>query len=450
MPCAAHNVPSEVLELFIDELGNTINERQSWDALRSCMLVCHAFRYRAQRHLFRDIKLVQDAHIQSTKLVSRLWKLRAMMLDCHDVSISLVPHVRSFRLVMESSAYDAYGILDNEVLPVILTKLLPQLEEFAVWIRSFSMAVNWSHLNTEFRDVFMALCRSPNLKTLRLRNMVDLPPTILAGSAVKNICFHILRFDSSTSPILEGLIPNGQVESINIDYCFPFPPLTDIDIDHPDLQLEDPQDPSLSAYLTALAQVKRLKYIIFSQTDFTRSMRVARNAFAHLEVLELEIIELVTHAFFDDAWSIPFDKLPNLHTLVLGHKTDIRLGAYAPLTKVAAILQPSVDTMPCPALRNIEFNFVVASHAPWIKKVAYFPGEHVWNALDGLLCEESFDGVTSVTLNLEYHIIQERPWAFDSRLFVERCERHCREVFPKIHSSKRKQMWISASCIPLP
>ncbi|KAF9046767.1 hypothetical protein BJ165DRAFT_1527829 [Panaeolus papilionaceus] len=442
MPCSAHLVPAELLELFIDELGNTAHDRQSWDALRACLLVCHAFRYRAQRYLFRDIKLVQDAQVQSTKLVSRLWKLKAIMLDCHDATISLLPHVKSFRLVMESSAYAAYGILDNEALPIILRVLYPQLEEFAVWIRSFSMAVNWSHLNNAFRDVFMTLCRSPKLKTLRLRNMVDLPPTILAGSAVKNICFHILRFDSTASPILEGLIPNGQVESINIDFCFPFPTLDLAEAE------EDPRDDAFSAYLNALAQVKRLKYVIFSQNDFVRSMQVARNAFAHLEVLELEIIELVTHAFYNDAWSIPFDQLPNLHTLILGHKTDIRIGADDPLTKIAAILQPR--TMPCPALRAIEFKLIVASSAPWIKKSEYFPGEQAWAALDTLLCEEGFDGLDSIKLNLEYHILQERPWKFDSRVFEGRCEKFCEEMFPKIYSSKRKRMWASVNCVPLP
>ena len=352
----------------------------------------------------------------------------------------LLYHLRSFKLVMDGSIFEAYAILENEDL----VEILRGVQAFSKGIEAFTMQgssfpIVWPDLTREFRAVFRSLCRSsPNLKTLNLENIVGVPHTLLTRTNIRHIRLHLIEFKKPRMAFVifrEGHLPKGQLESIDIDYTFPFPPSSLIESR---LAYED----AMTHYRTIFSQVKRLRYLIYRSDDLERFIAVAKGLSSSLEVVNLELSNSDNGFLRALSWEIPLADLPLLRRVIICHKSLISTGTRHPLFKVAAVLR-NVSVPLC--METIELSFEVSAYAPWLKATHFFPEPKIWALLDRALTQKRFDAVKGVILRLRYCVSQEQPWTFDEGVFIDRCHDIVKDVFPLLAGSKSKKLELVVS-----
>lgn len=345
----------------------------------------------------------------------------------------LLYHLRSFTLVMDGSIFEAYAILENDDLVALLCALQAYskgLESFAMQGSSFPIV--WQDLTLDFRAAFKSLCRAaPNLTTLCLENMVGVPHTLLMGTNIAHVRFYLIEFKKPRMAFVifrEGHLPKGQLESIDIDYTFPFPPSSLIESR---LAYED----AMAHYRSIFSHVKRLRYLIYRSDDLERFVAAARGIAPSLEVVSLELSNSDNGFVRTLSWEIPLADLPRLKRVAIRHKSLISTGTRHPLLKVSNILKAlSVHD----SLDTIELAFEVSAQAPWLKAPHFFPEPRTWALLDADLMNKKFDLVKNVVLRLRYCVLQEQPWSFNEAVFVDRCHETLKFVFPLVSGSKNK------------
>ncbi|KAF8960966.1 hypothetical protein BDZ97DRAFT_1921659 [Flammula alnicola] len=205
----------------------------------------------------------------------------------------------------------------------------------------------WTNLTLDFRVAFKALCQSStNLTTLYLENMAGVPHTLLTGTHIKHLRFHLIHLARSNTafiPFPEDHFPKGQLESIDIDYSFPFPfPTQDLiekDIHHRE---------SVSHRQPLFSHVKRLKYILRPCDDLQKFVVVARGISSSLEVVYLQLSGTDLKASSPE---IPFEELHNLRCMIIRHKSVVCALTRHPLIKVATILRNLASRRLLTALR---------------------------------------------------------------------------------------------------
>lgn len=352
----------------------------------------------------------------------------------------LLYHLRSFKLVMDGSIFEAYAILDNEDL----VEILRGIQEFSKDIEAFAMQgssfpIVWPDLTMDFRAVFRSLCRSsPNMTTLNLENIVGVPHTLLMRTNIRHIRLHLIEFKKPRMTFVifrEGHLPKGQLESIDVDYTFPFPPSSLIESR---LAYED----AMAHYRTIFSQVKRLRYLIHRSDDLERFIAVARGLSSSLEIVNLQLSSSDNGFLRALSWEIPLADLPHLRRVIICHKSLISTDTRHPLIKVATVLR-NVSVPLC--MEAIELLFEVSAQAPWLKSTHFFPEPKTWALLDTALTQRRFDAVKSVVLRLRYCVSQEQPWTFDEGVFVNRCHDIVKDVFPLLAGSESKKLELVVS-----
>lgn len=173
-------LPWELLDAFIDELGLTIADPSSLDALRNCALTCHHLHFRADGYIFSDIVITPsfkpqpDPHVRIAKRLEDLHHI----LTKND---SIAPRVRSFTidtaLGSVAPAETRQMILANDHLPEIFSKLR-KLHHFG-WI-NHGATFSWSSLSADIRLGLDSLFVLPSLYSLVLECIKDLPPVSIA------------------------------------------------------------------------------------------------------------------------------------------------------------------------------------------------------------------------------------------------------------------------------
>ena len=115
--------PPEILDCFLDELGLTIEDPESREALLACIPVNRQFYHKATSYIFSSLTISHHAH-------KRLRILR----DILTVNPDIARHIRSFTLQA--------GLSPTQHLPAVF-KQLGHLQEFR-WIFK---GTNWDHNN---------------------------------------------------------------------------------------------------------------------------------------------------------------------------------------------------------------------------------------------------------------------------------------------------------------
>ncbi|KJA29488.1 hypothetical protein HYPSUDRAFT_61516 [Hypholoma sublateritium FD-334 SS-4] len=441
MQAVRRTIPPEILDAFIDELGRNPAQSDCRCALQQCSFVSRAFRNRAHHYLFSKVEFVQRPYSTPSEILSRLWQFRNIVHRGTRLPMTgLLHHLRSFKLVMDGSIFEAYAILENEDLVEILRAIQVSSKDFEAFaIHGSSFPIVWPDLTTDFRAVFRNLCRTmPNLTTLNLVNIVGVPHTLLMRTNIRDIRFHLIEFKKPRMAFVifrEGHLPKGQLESIDIDYTFPFPPSNLIESR---LAYED----AMAHYRTIFSQVKKLRYLIYRSDDLERFIAVARGLSSSLEVVNLELTNSDNGFLRALSWEIPLADLPLLRRLIICHKSLISTGTRHPLFKVATVLK-NVSVPVC--MEAVELLFEVSAQAPWLKAMHFFPEPEIWALLDTALTNRRFDAVRSVVLRLRYCVSQEPPWTFDEGVFIGRCHDLVKDVFPLLAGSKSKKLELVVS-----
>lgn len=439
-------LPAEVLECFIDALSQD-RSADARRAMRTCAFVCRSFRNRAHHHIFSRLEFVQPPYSTVSKILSRLFKFRGLVESGRKLPSLTTPlyHTRSFKLVMDGSLFEAYAILGNEDLVSILDLIQTYSWDIRrVSLKGSSFPIIWPDLTWNFRMAFKQLCRSsPSLTTLRLENMTGVPHTILLGTKIRHVRFHLIEFARSTIGLLPEFRFNHpiehQLESIDIDYTFPFPENNLLNGPGSDVK-------SLEQYQTMFSGIRRLNYLIYRLDDLERFLFIAQRLAPTLDTVDLVLSNSNNDFLRALSWAIPFDTLHNLGRVLLRHESMVAVGIRHPLVKVVAILRNMVIT---PSLHTMEVAFEVRSDPPWLKTGHFFPDPHNWALLDKVLMQPKFDLVRDVVLHLRYFITQAPPWAFDETVFITRCRGRIQDVFPLLCAS-HKAVHLDICVLPVP
>ncbi|KAF5311756.1 hypothetical protein D9619_003586 [Psilocybe cf. subviscida] len=425
-------LPAEVLEFFIDALSKD-RSADARRAMRTSALVCRSFRNRAHHHIFWRLEFVQPPYSTSSKTLSRLFNFRGLVEAGQKLPLLTTPlyHIRSFKLAMDGSLFEAYAILENPDLVSILELIQKYSWDIRkVSLKGSSFPIVWPDLTWDFRMALKQLCRSsPSLTTLCLENMTGVPHTMLLGTKIRHVRFHLIEFAVGALDLLPRFRYNHpvepQLESIDIDYTFPFPE------DNP-LNHSGTDEMSLGQYQSIFSGVKRLKYLIYRSDDLERFLSLAQKLSSSLDTVDLELSNSDNGFLRALTWEIPLDSLPNLGRILLRHKSLVSVGTRHPLVKVASILR----NMIIPAsLQAIEVAFEVRSDPPWLKTGHFFPDPHNWALLDKILTDNKFERVREVVFHLRYFTVQAPPWAFNETVFVDRCRSCIQDVFPLLYAS---------------
>ncbi|KAH9487232.1 hypothetical protein JR316_0001301 [Psilocybe cubensis] len=441
-------LPNEILELFVDQVGNLRSPVERRITLQACSLVSIAFRNRAHHHLFSNVEFTQPSYSVPSKLFYRLRKFREVVTSGLGFQMtSLLHHVQSFTLVMDGSVFDAYTTMNNEDLTTIIRMLCKHSTAIhTTTLLGSSMRIFWPYLTRDFREAFKELCRVPSMRTLHLENLCSVPATFLLGTKIKNIRLHLVTIFSPIPglPAFNCLWDSvGQLQAVDIDHTFPF---FIEEIIGSDTMRTRTVSLEKSAEKVNLSSIKLLRYTFHLPDDLQRFTQIA------LAIHSLEAVSVV----FDDTDSsgfrraigdqIPLHELPALRTVAIGHKSSINTGIRGPLLKMLDVLKSlSVPrTLEC-----IELSFEIHSHPPWFKLTEFFPETKTWALFDKLLTHETFDSVKRVRLNLRYTTLQAQPWTFDEQFFVQRCHGYLSEVFPLLMGSASKELMADVSVLPL-
>ena len=147
--------PPEIFDLFLDELGLTIEDPESQEALLACIRVHRQFYHKAISYIFSSLTISRRAH-----------KRLRTLLDILNVNPGIARHIRS--LTLEA------GLSPTEYLPAVL-KQLGHLQEFR-WI---SKVIVWDHEATIAASI-ENLCNPRSLTTLHLEKITNFKLSLLS------------------------------------------------------------------------------------------------------------------------------------------------------------------------------------------------------------------------------------------------------------------------------
>lgn len=437
-------IPPEIFESFIDELGWNSATSECWRTLQACALVSSEFRNRAHHHLFSSMEFVQRPHSTPSEVLSRLWRFRELVQSGMNFPrlTCILYHLRTLTIITDGSIFEAYALLENEDMIGVLRDAQAYSRGIhTLTMQDSSFPIVWPNLTLEFRRALKNLCRSSlNMTTLQLENMVGVPRNLLTGTNIKHVRFHFIEFEQlrmSFGIVWDDLLPKGRLESIDIDYTFPFPPFNLMETN---IECNGMLDYCRSFFFG----VKKLRYAIHRSDDLQRFIAVASDI-SSLEILDLELSNSDNGFMRRTPLDLPLDRNPHLRRLIVRHKSLVNIAMRRPLFKVMAILKSvSVPN----SLQTIELFFDVSAHPPWTKPVHFFPDPKSWGMLDVALTRKHFGSVRDLIFNLRYCPLQEEPWTFNEGTFRDRCHKILPGVFPLLSSSESKRLALNITFCP--
>ena len=173
--------PPEILDLFLDELGLTIKDPKSYEALLACILVNRQFHHKATSYIFSSLTISRR----------RSQKRLRTLCDILIVNPDIARHIRSFTL--------EGGLSLIEPLPDVF-KQLSHLQEFR-WI---CRVRNWDHEDTIAGSI-ENLCNPRSLTTLHLEKIDNFPLSLLSPCCcLESLTLIMVKFAEMESHLLSS------------------------------------------------------------------------------------------------------------------------------------------------------------------------------------------------------------------------------------------------------
>ncbi|KDR73805.1 hypothetical protein GALMADRAFT_251621 [Galerina marginata CBS 339.88] len=198
-------LPAEIINNIIDVLGHDKNCRASIQALRVFALVSRVLCMRAHHYLFSEFKIAIVPTSDVEVPLGRL--LRTLVTSLRFPDLGMVYHIRSASFIFEMKyQYFIEGsISNNDVLPRIMDALHGPnhgVSSFGLEVYfagpGFRLRPTWSDIGPKLNTAFYNLCRSRNLKSLRLKSFADVPRVqLLHGTSIKHLILEDVGVGSS-------------------------------------------------------------------------------------------------------------------------------------------------------------------------------------------------------------------------------------------------------------
>ena len=176
------SLPREIIDHIIDIIAEA---RQNRETLRICSQVARIFVQRAHHHLFSNFQFfwVENGYAEALENL-----LQVLRNGLQFPGIGIVNHVRHFHLHGPVSDRQLFLTANHTALFKLLYSI-NGLECLSLWLY-----ISFLSLDEECRASLITLCHSPNLKTLIVRYLFDIPKSLLHGSRIKRIDLSSVSF----------------------------------------------------------------------------------------------------------------------------------------------------------------------------------------------------------------------------------------------------------------
>ncbi|CAA7264365.1 unnamed protein product [Cyclocybe aegerita] len=392
--------PQELIESFIDHLaaastiedGSTTSDvdTESHKALLQCLLVARSFHHRARHHLFSEVIVVNR-----TKLSRRFSTFRDLLHDVSPSIPSLASTITSIRLIQ------SYSDLSEEPLDSgAMTAIMRRLHGPDYGVRKFSLELygtQWIDLPTDFQDALQALCHSPHLKNLQLKQLYDPPMLLFTNTFLENLSLRECRSRLNWESALTGddeLVPSDEdafprLRSFDTDFTYLFPKR--------DYALNT-SNPAMSPHLFSQLQHLSTVFESHERSSFQLIEGFLSVASNSIQTLEMHVwCGLFVNPVHDPIMLIskPMRHLSTVNLLF----NEIRTPGVPPisnqLTTVAFILAALPSSMPSLRSITVELNFQIGREQSW--NVVVDP-TGLWTTLERRLFDVKFCSVSVINV----------------------------------------------------
>ncbi|KJA15526.1 hypothetical protein HYPSUDRAFT_48288 [Hypholoma sublateritium FD-334 SS-4] len=215
-------LPPELIDLIIDNIPELSNPRVSQAQLQrlpifsALALVSHSFRSRANKRRFSHVTL----HLSSFSAAHTLRHpvLERLILQTfwpEDLAISHHVYGLTLSIDLQSEHGQLTTWLDVGTVVKILQRIYFKESENITKTTNYALSlvaptastVLWNDLPVGLTDVVEAVCRSPNINSLRLIGLHNLPRSIVMNNEIKALIWRRSEFDSRDHPDFDGHNP---------------------------------------------------------------------------------------------------------------------------------------------------------------------------------------------------------------------------------------------------
>ncbi|KDR78354.1 hypothetical protein GALMADRAFT_224732 [Galerina marginata CBS 339.88] len=433
-------IPSEVIDIIMDEVAQYPDKVSRTQTLSSIALSSWALRHRAHSHLFATVDLF-GTHLKSaTPRIRRLYEF--IDADVHSEVTGIASYIKSFNVYMMGPASMVRPTLDDGTMSAIFRKIF-KTGEPSSGPRSLSLTLgtlgrvrktfDWMTLNTDFVSAFRDLCRNPLFTTLHLSRFINLPPNLLTNSAFKSVKLSEIRllgtesFEFTDPPtfvpssdeeeaILNDMpFQNDQVvllESIETDHSFPLLEVLDM-------------TPRRSIPPTIVfSRLKNLTIQIQSEGDFDKTAALLVDAAPTLEQLD---VKLSYHQ--ETPEPLKYAHLPALKSMAIMHNfTSYKSPGRSTIPQICHILQE--PQLP-PNLQKIEISIFLYTGISDRTFKDIFDG-YDYYMLDELFSHSRFYSLKHLIIRLMFNLYLDEE--LDEKVFHAEASAYVRSAFPELNA----------------
>ncbi|KDR80985.1 hypothetical protein GALMADRAFT_1118415 [Galerina marginata CBS 339.88] len=208
-------IPQEIIDLIIDELGRDQEDLRCRSALRDCALVCRSFRPRTAMYIFETVQITQHRWKRDSHL--KLYQRFEVLLEILEGNPSLGPLIHGFDIdawtETRVEAQVHFWWRENAAIPLIF-KYTNSIQRFRICEHNLHFPVSWEALPKDMAASFEAIIASPSLRKFHILNFEDFPVYLLNSTGIVDVTFSCTKCRVNVSdvrPNVFGLIPQPRI-----------------------------------------------------------------------------------------------------------------------------------------------------------------------------------------------------------------------------------------------
>ncbi|KAF8966866.1 hypothetical protein BDZ97DRAFT_1805626 [Flammula alnicola] len=420
-------LPAEIIDIIVDEVAKIPDQQPRNQTLSSTALASWSFRHRAHAHLFASIHIF-GTHLRSaTPRIRRL--LQLINADPHSEVTGIASYVRSFTVYMFGPASMVRPTLDDGTMATIYRKIY-RTGEPSSGPRSLSLTLGTlGNIPT--------LCGNPLFTTLHLSHFINLPPTLLHHSYVKNVKFWKIRLPETK--VAEDLDAVESIYYLKLDECHQDIDaleecqavlLESIDTDHsmPLLDMLD-MSPHRSLHPKVIfSKLKNLTTQIGNEDDFHKTIWILANATSSLEMLDIKLF-----SYNEPPMPvIECGQLFALKTLSISQSfTSYKSPGRTTIPQICKIIHHL--NLP-PHLDEISITVFLYTQLSERSPRDIFDG-HEYSPLDELFSHARFYALKHLTIRFMFILHLAQGEILDEKCFIAQSSAYVRGSFPEVESN---------------
>ncbi|KAJ3505010.1 hypothetical protein NLJ89_g7640 [Agrocybe chaxingu] len=423
--------PSELLDLFIDTLGERPITESRHSTLATCSLVSRSFAHRSRRHTFYRVDTDLSFHRRGTETeyLTTFYELLTWTSSSSGEGglTGIAPYIKQFRCW-----YDLGDGAEVEGLLAVIFQCLHG-PEHGITLLDVAFNTSWKELGLGLRHALADLFRSPCLATLHITITTDLPRTLLIGSHIKHLLLYWCRLDDAPAPLRYSprypTVRNAhpQLETLDLEPCWSSAAL----LVNEDTGKEGPQGSALSA-------LRVFKCCLRGFADFDSVVAILPRVENTVEYLKVHYGD--SALWLDRPTSFDFTEMRKLHHLAIHLDMTPNLPLFFPNATNSDFFP--IPRVPPNLLRLDVVLRALSRASPEGVSKAFFnsftePSEvERWSRLNRALSSSEFAGVKEVVVTLQFSSTMVHVFLDETARFVGRADASLRAVLSHFQEPK--------------